>query len=311
MAGEARVCHLSGGKNAPRSLDEVIAEIAAAQQGVVGRAQLLAAGVGRRAIDGRVTRGLLHPLHRGVFAVGHRRVSRNGWWMAATLAGGDGAVLSHRSAAGLWRMRNTARRAEVTVARHRGTRPGVQYHEAVLKSDEIAVVDGIPVTTPARTLLDLATVLTEQHLKAAFQEAEARRLTSPTSLDALLERYPGRRGTAALRRILEHHREIGRPIPTSLLERRFLALLDTHGLPRPSITRRSRKGEIDATWPDHRLIVECDGFATHGTRHAFEADRAKDRHLVVAGWRVIRLTWRQLTDDADTIARQLAALLNG
>src|SRR3954447_12801565 len=132
MAGEARFCHLSGGKNAPRSPDVVIAEIAAAQHGVVARAQLLAAGVGRRAIDGRLTRGALHPLHRGVFAVGHRRVSRDGWWMAATLAGGDGAVLSHRSAAGLWRMRDTTRRAEVTVARHRGTRPGVQYHEAVL-----------------------------------------------------------------------------------------------------------------------------------------------------------------------------------
>src|SRR3954447_10708507 len=279
MAGEARFCHLSGGKNAPRSPDEVIGEIAAGQHGVVARAQLLAAGVGRRAIDGRVSRGALYPLHRGVFAVGHRRVSRDGWWMAATLAGADGAVLSHRSAAALWRMRDTTRRAEVTVVRHRGPRPGVQFHQAVLKSDEIAVVEGIPVTTPARTLLDLATVLTDQHLEAAFQEAEVRRLTSPTSLDALLERYPGRRGTAALRRILEHHRKIAHPIPTSVLERRF-------------------------------LIVECEGFATHATRQAFEPGRAKDRQLVVAGWRAPRLTWRQLTDDADTIARQLAALLN-
>src|SRR3954452_8882617 len=193
MASEARFGHLCGGKTAPRSPDHVVAKLAARQHGVVARTQLLAAGVSRRAIDGRIARGLLHPLHRGVFSVGHRRVSRNGWWMGAVLAGGDRAVLSHRSAAALWRMRDTARRAEVTVARHRGSRPGVQYHESVLKSDEIAVVDGIPVTTPARTLLDLATVLTEQHLKAAFQEAEARRVTSPTSLDALLERYPGRR----------------------------------------------------------------------------------------------------------------------
>src|SRR4051794_39294904 len=162
--------------------------------------------------------------------------------MAATLAGADGAVLSHRSAAALWRMRDTTRRAEVTVVRHRGPRPGVQFHQAVLKSDEIAVVEGIPVTTPARTLLDLATVLTDQHLEAAFQEAEVRRLTSPTSLDALLERYPGRRGTAVLRRILEHHRKIAHPIPTSVLERRFLALLDAHGLPRPNINRRSQEG---------------------------------------------------------------------
>src|SRR3954467_15664592 len=124
MASEARFGHLCGGKTAPRSPDHVVAELAARQCGVVARTQLLAAGVSRRAIDGRIARGLLHPLHRGVFAVGHRRVSRNGWWMAAVLAGGDGAVLTHRSAAALWRMRDTTRRAEVTVVRHRGTRPG-------------------------------------------------------------------------------------------------------------------------------------------------------------------------------------------
>jgi hypothetical protein len=311
MRTEARFCHLSGGKTAPRSPDAVVATFAARQHGVVTRAQLLDAGVGRRAIDGRIARGLLHPLHRGVFAVGHRRVGRDGRWMAAVLAGGDGAVLSHRSAAALWRMRETSRGPEVTVARHRGTRPGVEYHEAVLRPDEIAVVDGIPATTPARTLLDLAAVLSREHLKAAFQEAEVRRLTSPTSLDALLARYPGRRGTQAIRRILDEHHEIGRTVPTSVLERRFLAVLDAHGLPRPSINRLSREGELDATWPDHRLIVECDGFATHGTRRAFEDDRAKDRNLTVAGWRVIRITWRQLTEDPETIARQMGILLDG
>lgn len=310
MTSEPRLCHLSGGKTAPRSPDAVVAEFAARQHGVVTRAQLLHSGVGRRAIDRRIARGLLHPLHRGVFAVGHRRVGEDGRWMAAVLAGGDGAVLSHRSAAALWRMRNTGRRPEVTVARHRGSRPGVEYHEAVLQPDEIALERGIPVTTPARTLLDLAAVLQPQHLEAAFQEAEVRRLTSPTSLEALLKRYPGRRGTATVRSALENHRSHGAAVPTSLLERRLLALLDAHDLPRPQINRLSREGELDATWPEHHLVVECDGFATHGTRRAFEQDRAKDRRLVVAGWRVIRVTWRQITHDPDTIARQLATLLN-
>jgi very-short-patch-repair endonuclease len=151
-------------------------------------------------------------------------------------------------------------------------------------------------------------VLREDQLEHAFNEAEVRRLTSPTSLDALVARYPGRRGTTALKSILDRHD--GKTVPTSVLERRFLALLAAHHLPRPEINRRGDHGELDATWHDQRLIVECDGFATHGTRRAFEDDRAKDRNLTAAGWRVIRITWRQLTHDADTIARQLAALLN-
>jgi very-short-patch-repair endonuclease len=110
--------------------------------------------------------------------------------------------------------------------------------------------------------------------------------------------------------VLEDHRNRAHTIPTSILERRFLALLDANDLPRPHINRITDEGELDATWPEHRLIVECDGFAGHGTRKAFEEDRAKDRRLVTAGWRVIRITWRQLTHDADEIARQLAELLN-
>ena len=161
-----------------------------------------------------------------------------------------------------------------------------------------------------RSRRGLAAVVTEQHLMAAFDEAEVRGLTSPASLDALLKRYPGRRGTRAIERVLQDHHRNGRVVPTSVLERHLLALLDVHKLPRPSINRLGAHGEIDATWADHGLIVECDGSATHGTRQAFDDDRAKDRELVVAGWRVIRLTWRQLVHHPDTIARQLAALLS-
>ena len=228
--------------------------------------------------------------------------------MAAVLAVGPGATLSYRSAAELWGLRNGSRaRVEVSVPRRRRSTARLELHEVELQPDEVTSEGGIPVTTPARTLLDLASVVTEQRLEHAFNEAEVRRLSSPTSLDALLKRYPRRRGTAAVRRILDKYDH--KAIPTSILERRFLALLDAHGLPRPTIDRCGVHGELDATWHERRLIVECDGFATRGTRAAFERDRAKDRKLVVDGWRVVRITWRQLTTDGEAIAEQLGRLL--
>jgi very-short-patch-repair endonuclease len=310
MASEAHVDHPEGGERAPRSADAVLATLAGRQHGVVTRRQLLAAGVGRRAIERRVEWGLLDPLYRGVYALGRRALRREAWWMAAVFAAGPGAALSHRSAAELWRMRNGSRaRIEVSVPRHRRSTARLLLHQVVLPGDEVTVERGIPVTTPARTLLDLAAVVSPDHLEAAFDEAEHRRLTSPTSLDALLARYPGRRGTQAARRVLENHRRNGETVTRSLLERRFLSLIDAHGLPRPRVNRSGDHGELDATWPEQRVVVECDGFAAHGTRRAFEEDRARDRALQVAGWRVVRITWRQLTADGDEIARQLAALL--
>jgi very-short-patch-repair endonuclease len=306
MADEAHVAAEIPTKRAPRGAEAAIAVLAARQHGVVSRAQLLDLGLGAGAIKHRVELGRLQFLHRGVYAVGHRALRREAWWMAAVLAAGPGAALSYRSAADLWGIRRSSRaRIDVSVPRYRRSTVRLEVHEVELQPDEVTIERGIPVTTPARTLFDLAAVISEHHLKAAFNEAEVRRLTSPTSLDALVARYPKRQGTRAVRRILDKQG----PIPTSLLERRFLALLDAYNLPRPQINRLTDHGEIDATWPEHRLIVECDGFATHGTREAFEKDRAKDRALQVAGWRVIRITWRQLIDDAETIVEQLGMLL--
>jgi very-short-patch-repair endonuclease len=295
------------GKRSPPSADALTSELAARQQGLVTRPQLMALGMGPDAIDRRIATQRLHPVHRGVFAVGHRLRTRESTWMAAVLAAGPDAVLAFRSAPALWGMRQSSRLEVIAPRRHR--RPAIETHRIVLLEDEVTFEAGIPVTTPARTLLDLAAVVPEQHLERAFHEAEVRRLTSPTSLDALVARYGGRRGTGAIKQVLARHEAIGQAVPTSILERRFLALLDAHDLPRPRINRITGNGEIDATWPEQRLIVECDGFATHGTRKAFEEDRAKDRALQVAGWRVVRITWRQLIDDPDTIARQIAALL--
>ena len=232
--------------------------------------------------------------------------------MAAVLAAGEGAVLSHRSAAMLWGIRATARSAvEVTVPRPARSRPGVTVHAAVLPADETTVRSGIPVTTSPRTLLDLAAVL-PRALEPALNEAEVKRLTDPLSLAAVVSRYPGRRGVAAVRRALDAG-AVGATVIRSRLERAFLEFLDRAGLPRPEVNAHVELAgalvEVDCVWRGARLLAELDGFETHGTRRAFERDRARDRALQVAGWRVVRITWRQLLEQPDVLAAELAALL--
>jgi predicted transcriptional regulator of viral defense system len=308
MAVEWNFCPEIASKTTSRP-DLAIAERASGQHGVVSRAQLLELGLGYRAVDERIARGLLHPIHRGVYAFGHRVRTSEATWTAAISAAGPDAVISHRSAAAVWGIRRSdALMIDVIVPR-KLRRPGIRAHRIVLPRDEFTDELEIPVTTPARTLFDLAAVLPFDQLEFAFNEAEYRRLTSPTSLDALLARYQRRRWTTNLRRVLEKHHAIGVTPIRSVLEERFATFLDVNGLPRPLINRTSDHGELDARWPEQRLVVEVDGWAAHGTRDAFERDRARDRALVTAGWRVVRITWRQLETDADTIARQLSALL--
>jgi very-short-patch-repair endonuclease len=186
-----------------------------------------------------------------------------------------------------------------------GSATGSVIHRAQLPADEITTHDRIPVTSAARTLLDLAAVPTPQQLERAATEAEIRRLGSPTSLADLVARYPRRPGTPAIRRLLERH-DIGRNITKRELELRFLAFLDDNLLPRPRINHEADGKQVDCLWPEQRLIAELDGFATHGTRRAFDDDRTRDRALVVAGYRVVRITWRQLDG---FLAAQLRRLL--
>jgi very-short-patch-repair endonuclease len=300
----------SDGQCAPRSLDGAIAALAFRQHGVVSRAQLLAAGLGVGAIDRRVAGGRLHPVHRGVFAVGHRVLSQRGRWMAAVLAGGDGAVLSYRSAAELWAIRSSARaRVEITVPRHRRGRPNVEYHRMVLPADEVTTEEGIPVTTPARTLFDLAAVVNARQLDHALNEAEVRRLSSPTSLDALIARHPRRKGIQALKRALDLQRQRGETVLRSVFEAEFLDFIERYALPRPKTNEPLGDYFPDALWPNERVIVELDSFGIHATRQTFESDRAKDRALTLAGYMVLRVTWRQLTTEPDRIAEQLSAAL--
>jgi very-short-patch-repair endonuclease len=228
--------------------------------------------------------------------------------MAGVLAAGPGAVLSHRSAAALWGIRNTDRAAVEVIVRRACRRPGIEAHRATLQPDELTRERGIPVTNPARTLLDLAEVLTPQQLERAINEAEVRRLTSPLPLAALVARHPTRRGTNALRRIL-HRNDLGETITRSALEERFLALVDANGFPRPRMNAPLGPYHPDALWPDERLVVELDSYPIHTTRQAFESDRTRDRELTLAGYRVVRITWRQLRDEPARIASELSALL--
>jgi very-short-patch-repair endonuclease len=302
---EGRIHRDIGGQGSTRS----IAELAARQHGLVARRQLALLGLGEDAIDYRVARGLLHRTHRGVYAVGHTATTGHAVWMAAVLAAGPDAVVSHRSAAALWGVRDTHRSsAEVTCPRRLDI-PGVDSHRTVLPPDEVTVEHGIPVTTPARTLFDLAAVVTEQQLRHALNEAEIRRLASPLSLDALIARHPRRKGTQALKSALDTQRQTGETITKSRLERRFLELVDAHGLPRPKMNHPLGPYEPDALWPEQRLVVELDSYGIHTTRQAFEQDRARDRALTLAGYRVVRITWRQLTTHADALAQQLRAML--
>jgi len=233
--------------------------------------------------------------------------------MAAVLAAGEGAVLSHRSAARLWRLLPPAAEViDVICPPDRIVRrKGIVNHSFRLEDDEWLVRDGIPVTSPFRTIFDLAAVAGRREVERAFHEAEAREVTDRVSLPRLLERYPGRRGSKNLRAMLE----AGRPadITRNDFEEAFVALVDRYGLPRPRMNAdlaiRGRFFEIDALWKRERVAVELDSRGIHGTRKKFESDRQRDRVLVAEGWRTMRVTWRQLQEEPAAIAEDLKKAL--
>jgi predicted transcriptional regulator of viral defense system len=319
MAGEPKVMHdihaqRSVRRRAGAGDDEAIADLAERQHGVVARWQLVALGLGRGAIAERLKKKRLHHVHRGVYAVGYRKVSRLGWWLAAVLACGPGAVLSHRCAGALRGILDGwPATVDVSVSRPLSSRPRVRVHEATLPDDERTVEAGIPVTTVARTLLDLAAVLDPHQLNRALERAEALRLADPTPLVGLIARYPGRRGIANLREALK---EGLRPqVTKSELERRFLTFLDEVGLPRPRTNVWLNIGgdwmEVDCVWPEQRVIAELDSRTYHQTTAAFERDRRRDRRLQAAGWRPIRITDEMLRKERAALVADVRALVSG
>jgi hypothetical protein len=285
------------------STDQAIVELAGRQQGVLARRQLIDAGISHAAIRHRLDEGTLQQLHHGVYAVGHRFLTRQAKWMAAVLAAGPSAVLSHRAAGallGVWH----SERLEVTVPAHRA-RPGITVHTSFLPPDEVISVEAVPVTGLSRTLLDLAAVLPSHQVERAFNEAEVGRLTDSVSLPDLVERYPGRRGIRTIKGILD----TGAALTRSELEARFAAFRRNANVPPPCLNVVVEGFECDCVWLDQRVIVELDGRATHATRAAFERDRARDRVLAAAGWQVIRVTWGQLHDEPEWLAADLRRIL--
>ncbi|HET7455452.1 MAG TPA: DUF559 domain-containing protein [Solirubrobacterales bacterium] len=232
--------------------------------------------------------------------------------MAAVLACGDTAVLSHRSAARFWRLLPPAGEAvDVTSPKAEVERLGIVGHRSSLWDDEWLVRDEIPVTSPFRTIFDLAAVVGMRELERAFHEAEARELTDRVSLPMLLARYPRRRGSRNLWALLEAREPIG--ITRNDFEEAFLALVDRHRLSRPQMNAdlaiRGRFFEIDALWERERVAVELDSREIHGTHKKFESDRQRDRILVAEGWRTMRITWRQLQEEPHELAKDLKQAL--
>jgi very-short-patch-repair endonuclease len=233
--------------------------------------------------------------------------------MAAVLTGGPGALLSHRSAARLWRLLPPAsERVEITC--HPSTRVrrnGIVSRRSIVADDEWLMKDGIPVTSPFRTIFDMAAIAGMRELERAFHEAEAREMRDRVSLPMLLERYPGRRGAKSVRALLGSKAPVA--ITRNDFEEAFLALVDAYGLLRPRMNAdlaiRGRFFEVDALWEKHRFAVELDSRSIHGTRKRFESDRQRDRILVAEGWRTMRITWQQLQEEPAEIAADLKLAL--
>jgi len=286
--------------------DRRVAGIAANQWGVVSTSDLHRCGLSDNAIASRVRRGWLHPLHRGVYAVGHARLIAEGQFMAAVKACGKDAVLSHYAAGAHWGIvKWDDRYPEVTVPRQ-GTRRhrGLRVHQSA--TIEATIHKHIPITTPARTLVDLASVLPYKPLRRAVREAMAKRLVAPRQLVAAMQ--PHRRGTANLRRILA----TGYTPTRSELEDAVLDLIVSGGLVVPDVNRpltiNGRRVIPDFRWPQQRLVIEADGAEWHDFRVAREDDAERQAILEADGERVVRVTWDQaVRRQKQTLARLEAA----
>jgi very-short-patch-repair endonuclease len=289
--------------------DRRVIALAARQHGLVTSKQLAAAGLGPRSIAHRVAQHRLRRYHRGVYLVASLPAPLTPQ-MAAVLACGDGAVLSHHAAAALWGIRKPQDGPiDVTVVGE-GVRKrnGVRVHRARhLDRRDRTTRDGIPVTAPARTLLDVAPLHPQSHLDRALEEAQVLRLATPRTIQAMLDRIPGHPGAGRLLAALKRQHDPS--LTRSEAEARLLELIRKAELPPPQTNVRILGHEVDLVWHAARLIVEVDGFAFHSTRQAFERDRLRDGELQAAGYRVIRVTWRQAAGTPEAVVARLARAL--
>jgi very-short-patch-repair endonuclease len=289
--------------------DEELGALAARQHGVVAIWQMTAMGFGRAAIQHRLGGGSLHRLFRGAYAVGHPSISPRGRIMAAVLACGEDGVASHHAGTYAWGVRRTERRLiDVTVPRSRHGQRGIRLHRVrSLDPSDRAVVDVIPVTSVARTILDQAELLQAHELANLVTDFESRRLFDLRELERTIARNPGRRGIKPLRALMAGYVEPA--ITRSEAERLLLRVCAGAGLPRPQTNVIVAGRRVDAVWPEHWLVVEVDGRRHHMTAAAFEEDRRRDADLMLAGYRVLRITWRRLCDEPYAVVETLRALL--
>ena len=288
-------------------LDRRLAALAAPRGGVVARAELLDLGLTRGGIDSRIREGRLHPIFRGVYAVGHPRLAWHGWYHAAILAAGPGAALSHHSAGALWDVRR-GERLEVTVPGSRRGTKGLRIHRSTLPPHHVTERDGLPVTTVARTLLDLAEVLDRARLERVWEAADRLQVLDVAAVRRVMDDCPGRRGLRPLGALLGHHCA-GAADTRSDLERAFLAVCAAHGVTAPAVNAAAAGHCVDCTWPGHRLVVEIDSWRYHRARDAFDRDRDRDVDLALAGFTVARFTDRMLDREPARVAARVRALL--
>ncbi|MGN6869747.1 MAG: type IV toxin-antitoxin system AbiEi family antitoxin domain-containing protein [Solirubrobacteraceae bacterium] len=291
---------------------------ARAQHGVIALHQLMEFGLSARAVQDRAATGRLHRIHHGVYSLVPRELLKwEGLYMAAVLACGPGAVLSHRSAARLHGLRNYGYyRVEVTVPkRSTRTHSGVAVHRSTtLTQADVTVINNIPTTTVARTLFDIAEHITPRQLERAFDQADIMQALDLNEIRDQLARNPTRPAAKAVNHLLKTH-YIGSTPTDNDFEDAFLALTRSLGLPDPTpqfyIDPQDGDPPIraDFAWPADKIVVETDGQRTHGTRGAFESDRRRDQRLTAAGWTVIRTTWRQLTQRPHELKPVLLKLL--
>jgi very-short-patch-repair endonuclease len=289
----------------------VIAALAARQKGIVSRVQLLAAGIPPGVITRLIREGFLHPLHRGIYAVGHLALPQYAKEQAALLACGRGAVISSRSALYLWGIVDRPpAEIDVTVAgRHCRKRQGIRLHlTSAIDKRDVRTRHGLPVTFPARALIEFAADAGGDELADALAEARVRELIREGELEAAVATAGKRAGAARMRAFL---REEGEPAVTrSRAERRFRKLLQEAHLPQPKVNARVAGREVDFLWPSERVVLEVDGWQVHRHRRAFENDRRKDMLLSDAGYHVIRITWRQFTREPLALIAHIARVLD-
>lgn len=288
-----------------------VAALAERQRGVVTAEQLCMAGLSRSTIKRRLRTGRLRRIHRNVYLVG-AAAPEGAAEVAAIMAGGEGSAISHRSAGRLWKLLPFIEwrgPVEVSVAgRNVRQKPGLRiYRVGSLDRRDVRRVGDIPTTSPARTLLDLASILPAHAVEHALADACARGLVTHRDLGQLLGRSRGRRGIKVFRRLIELARSDG--LTRSEAERKVSTLVRAAGLPKPKVNVRLHGFEVDFLWREQRVVVEVDGFAFHSSKQAFERDHARDAALLARGYTVTRVTWQQLVTRPEEVIALIAGLL--